>query len=154
MCRLLGVCIRRVCLAHISMTFEPTCVDVYGRARGFGTVGHACAMKCEKFEKEELENVSTFSNCTERKEQYDGLSRRPRTLFASLGAAALSHTHRSRRGLHDIEAAFMLYVLLRFRARILALPRSHHNFCHSDIVTMRLLAPLQRCMRMMVHNFL
>ena len=54
MCRLLGVCIRRVCLVCISMTFEPTRVDVYGRARTFGTVGHACAMKCEKCEKERV----------------------------------------------------------------------------------------------------
>ena len=46
---------------------------------------------------------------------------RPRALFASLGAAALSHTHHSRRGLHDIEAAFTLCLLLRFRARLLAL---------------------------------
>ena len=42
-----------------------------------------------------------------RTRRYGRLSR-PRTLFASLGTAALSHTHRSRRGLHGVEAAFTL----------------------------------------------
>ena len=42
-------------------------------------------------------------------------------LFASLGAAALSRTHRSRHGLHGVEAAFTLCLLLGFRARLLAL---------------------------------
>ena len=47
-------------------------------ARAFGTVGHACATRCEKCEKEgkayalrmlkEFENVSAFSNRTERKD--------------------------------------------------------------------------------------
>ena len=55
-------------------------------------VGHACAMKCEKCEKEgkmyalEFKNVSTFSNCTECEDMVV-------FLFASLGAAALSPTH-------------------------------------------------------------
>ena len=52
------------------------------------------------------------------------LSRRPRALFASLGAADLSCTHRSQRGLHGIEAEFTLCLLFRFRARLLALPSS------------------------------
>ena len=39
-----------------------------------------------------------------------GYARRPHTLFATLGAAALSRTHRSRRGLHGIVAAFTLSV--------------------------------------------
>ena len=48
---LLGVHIRNVCLMHISMTFEPTRVDwLVGVA--FGTIVHACAMKCEKCGKE------------------------------------------------------------------------------------------------------
>ena len=42
------------------------------------------------------------------------ISRRPRALFSSLGAAALSRTYRSRRGLHGVKAAFTL-CLLRFR---------------------------------------
>ena len=45
--------------------------------RAFGTVGHACATKCEKYEKEgeavrttlkEFENVSAFSNLTEHED--------------------------------------------------------------------------------------
>ena len=50
---------------------------------------------------------------------YGRFSRRPRALFASLGAAALSRTHRSRRGLHGVVAAFTLSLLFRFRARLL-----------------------------------
>ena len=38
---------------------------------------------------------------------YDHFSRRPCTLFALLGAAALSRTHRSQHRLHSIVAAFM-----------------------------------------------
>ena len=66
----------------------------------------------------EFESASAFSNCTMRR--YGHLSRRPHTLFALLGAAALSRTHCSWRGLHGVEAAFTL-CLLHFRARLLAL---------------------------------
>ena len=55
-----------------------------------------------------------------RTRRYGRLSRRPRALFASLGAAALSRTYRSRRGLHGVDASFTLCLLLRFRARLLA----------------------------------
>ena len=50
---------------------------------------------------------------------YGRFLRRPRALFASLGAAALSRTHRSRHGLHGVVAAFTLSLLFRFRARLL-----------------------------------
>ena len=63
----------------------------------------------------------------EREDMVGRLSRRSHALFASLGAAAISRTHRSRRGL-GVVAAFTLCLLLHFRARLLALPRSHHNF--------------------------
>ena len=83
-----------------------------------------------------------------RTQKYGRLPRRPRPLFASLGAAALSRTHRSRRGLHGVEAVFMLCLLLRFCFRLLALSSSLPSqllpFCHFDVVTMRPLAPLQR----------
>ena len=52
---------------------------------------------------------------------YGSFSRRPHTLFAKLGTAGLSRTHRSRRRLHDDVVAFMLCLLFRFRARFLAL---------------------------------
>ena len=95
-------------------------------ARAFGTVGHACATKCEKCEKAkrthyEFENVSASSNRTERE---DMVVSQDDALFASLGAAALSRTHRSRRGLHGVEAVFTLCLLLRFCARLLALSSS------------------------------
>ena len=53
--------------------------------------------------------MSTVSNHTEREDMvvsqdYNAL------YFASLGAAAHSRTHRSRRGLHGVVAAFMLSV--------------------------------------------
>ena len=38
---------------------------------------------------------------------------------------------------------YALCLLFHFRARLLALPCSHHNFCHFVIATMRPLAPLQ-----------
>ena len=46
--------------------------------------------------------------------------RQPHALFASLGTAALSRTHRSRCGLHSAVAAFTLCLLFSFRARLLA----------------------------------
>ena len=56
-----------------------------------------------------------------RTRRYSQFSRRPRTLFASLGAAALSRTHRSRCRLHGGEAAFTLCLLLCFCTGLLAL---------------------------------
>ena len=41
---------------------------------------------------------------------YGRFSRRPRALFASLGAASLFRTHRCRRRLHGVVAAFTLSV--------------------------------------------
>ena len=76
---------------------------------------------------------------------YGRFSRRPRALFASLGAAALSRTHRSQRGLHGVVAGFTLSafssVVVPGTPRLLALSRSHHHFF---VATMRRLAPLQR----------
>ena len=56
-----------------------------------------------------------------RTQRYGCLSRRPHALFALLGTAALSCTHRSRRGLHGVESAFTLCLLVRFRAGLQAL---------------------------------
>ena len=42
---------------------------------------------------------------------YGRFSRRPCAVFASLGAAALSRTHRFRRGLHGVMGAFIRYVV-------------------------------------------
>ena len=76
---------------------------------------------------------------------YGRFSRRPRALFASLGAAALSRTHRSQRGLHGVVVGFTLSafssVVVPGTPRLLALSRSHHHFF---VATMRRLAPLQR----------
>ena len=41
---------------------------------------------------------------------YGHFSRQPGALFASLGAAALSHTHRSRSELHRVVATFTLSI--------------------------------------------
>ena len=68
-----------------------------------------------------------------RTQGYASFSRRPRALFATLGAAGLSCTHRSQRGLHDNVVVFTLCLLFNFRARLLALsfllpsPFCHHN---------------------------
>ena len=119
-----------------------------------GTRLLACATKYRKFEKESKAYVFRWKSSRDREHifgphrtwGYGRLSRRPHALFASLGAAALSRTHRSRCGLHGVVAAFTLYscLLFHFRTRLLALPCSHHNFCHFDIKTMRPLALLQR----------
>ena len=50
---------------------------------------------------------------------YGHFSRQPCALFASLGSAALSRI-RSRCGLHGVVATFMLCLLFRFRASLLA----------------------------------
>ena len=123
-------------------------------ARAFGLVGHACAtnesVKSVRRQAKRTHYVERVRECERvfephRTQRYGRISKRPCTLFTLLGAAALSCIHCSRRGLHGDEAAFTL-CLLRFRARLLDLflPRSHHNFCHFDIVTMRPLVPLQR----------
>ena len=52
---------------------------------------------------------------------YGCFSRRPRVLFASLGAGALSCTRHSWRRLHSVMAAFTLCLLFRLRGRLLAL---------------------------------
>ena len=54
--------------------------------------------------------MSTFSNRTEREDMVVSQARRPCAVFASLGAAALSRTHRFRRGLHGVMGAFTLTV--------------------------------------------
>ena len=111
------------------MTFEPTRVDLVGVAHAFGLVGHACAMsesvKSVRRQAKRTHYVERVRECERvfephRMQRYGRLSRRPCTLFALLSAAALSCTHRSRRGLHGFEAAFTL-CLLHFRARLLAL---------------------------------
>ena len=61
-----------------------------------------------------------------RTRRYGSFSRRPHAFFASLGAAALSRTHHSRRELHGVEAAFTL-CLLGFHARLLALSFSFNH---------------------------
>ena len=42
---------------------------------------------------------------------FSAVQNRMRFMFATLGTAALSRTHRSRRGLHGVVAAFTLSVL-------------------------------------------
>ena len=66
-----------------------------GVASAFGAVGHACATKCEKCEKEGkayIERVQGHERSfeTHRSQRYGHFSRQPHTLFASLAAATLS----------------------------------------------------------------
>ena len=90
-------------------------------ARAFGTVGHACAMSVKSVRRKAkcthyVERVQECERVFElhRTQRYGRLSRRPRALFASLGAAALYRTHRFRHGLHGIETAFTLSVFSVF----------------------------------------
>ena len=99
-------------------------IMLVGMARAFGTVGHACATKCVKCEKEGKVHIERVQECVRvfeqhRTRRYGRFSRRPCALFALLGAAALSCTHRSRRGLHSVEAAFTLCLVLPFHTRLL-----------------------------------
>ena len=77
-----------------------------------------------------------------RMQGYGRFSRRPCTLFALVGAAALSRTHRS---LHSVVAAFTrsIFSSIFTPGFQLFLPHSHPNFCHFDVTTMRQLVPLQ-----------
>ena len=117
---------------HLRDLWTNTC-GLVGVARAFGLVGHACATnesvksvrrqaKCMHYVERVWECERVFK--PHRTQRYGRLSRRPCTLFASLGTTALSCTHRSRHGLHGVEAAFMLCLLLRFRTRLLALSSS------------------------------
>ena len=86
-------------------------------ARAFGIVGHACArgVKSLRRKAKRMYYVERVRECERvfkprRNTRYGRFSRRPCALFASLGAAALSRTHHSQRGLHGVEAAFTLSV--------------------------------------------
>ena len=117
---------------HLHNLWTNTC-GLVGVARTFGLVSHACAtnksVKSVRRQAKRTHYVERVWECEHvfephRTQRYGRLSRRPCTLFASLGAAALSCTHRSRRGLHSVEAAFTLCLLLRFHPRLLALSSS------------------------------
>ena len=110
----LGVRICRVWLARISMTFEPTC----------GLVGVTCfwagrsihvqrSVKSVRRKAKRTHYIERVWECERvfkphRTRRYGCFSRRPYALFASLGVAALSCTHRSRCGLQGFGAAFTL----------------------------------------------
>ena len=83
----------------------------------------------------EFKNVSAFSNCTGPKDMVISQDGYALYLLASLGAATLSCTHRSRCGPHSVVAAFTL-CLLRFHIRVLALfsslPSQLLPFCRRD----------------------
>ena len=105
----------------------------------------------------EFENVSAFSNHTEREDTVN--SQDDHTLFASLGAAALSHTHCSRPRLHGIETAFTLCLLICFHTRLLALSSSLPSqllpFWRRDSETASTTTALRMInLRISVHNFL
>ena len=82
-----------------------------------GTRLLACATKYKKFEKESKAYVFRWKSSQDREHVfgphrtwgYGRLSRQPHALFASLGAAALSRTHRSRCGL---QCCGCIYALL------------------------------------------
>ena len=126
--KMLGVRIRSVCLACISMNQH---VWISRRGTCFWA-GRSCMCNEQSVKSMrrkakrthyEFENVSAFSNRTGTR-RYGRLSRLPLALFVLLGAAALFRTNCSRCGLHGVEAAFTLCLLLRFHTRLLALSSS------------------------------
>ena len=93
-----------------------------------------------------------------RMRRYGGFSRRSSALFALLGAIALSRTHRSRRGLHGVEAAFTLCLLIRFHARLLTLSSSQllpfcrrNNETASAATALRMIN-LRKCTQLFVNR--
>ena len=142
---LLGVCICSVCLAHISMTFEPTgdrcALLLVGMAHAFGKVGHVqqSVRRMAKHMLKELLEVTEVSNTS--------LNARIRWfLKIAIHQPLLSCTHRSYRRLHRVVAVLWLSVFAS------VFPHSHHSFLsfqHHAII--RPLALLQ-CNNL--HNFL
>ena len=150
--------------AHLNNLWTNTCGLVSRRGTCFWdcrSIGHACATKCKKCEEgkayvlrwKSFEDVSAVSHHTER-EDNSNFSRRPHALFATLGAAALSHTHCSRCGLDGVVAAFThsVFSSVFVPGFYLFLSHSHHHFVVATI--RRPQAPLQRWERYHVHNFL
>ena len=96
---------------HLHDFWTNTC-QLGGVVHAFGTVGRVMHVQVWKVW-EHTHYVERAQECVRvfephRTWRYSGFSRRPCTLFVSLGAAALSHTHHFWRRLHGIEAAFML----------------------------------------------
>ena len=67
----------------------------------------------------EFENVNAFSNRTEREDTVVSQDNHVLYLLRLALLLSLVATHCSRSGLHGVEAAFTLCLLLRFRARLL-----------------------------------
>ena len=121
-----------------------TC-GLVGVARAFGMVSYACVTKCEKCEKAKhahyVEKTQACFWTPQNAKIWSFLKMTTHFICFAIGAAALSRTHLSRRGLHGVEVAF---TLLRFA------PGSYSSFflapitnCNFEVVTMRLLPPLQ-----------
>ena len=113
----------------------------------FGTVGYACATRFEKCEKEGKAYVLCWKNS--RMWAHFLAARNARIWsflkttmhFICIGRCCCSLSYSSFFS-QRCGCIYALYLLFRFHARLLALPRSHHNFCHFDVTT-RQLAPLQ-----------
>ena len=74
---------------------------------------------------------------------YGCFSRQPCTLFALMGAAALSGTHHAQCGLHSIVVAFTLCLIFCFRTSSFFLAPIITFAISFDVMTVRLLAPPQ-----------
>ena len=105
-----------------------------GVARAFGTVGLACAMKCEKCEKEGKGSKMWAHFWTAQNTKiWSFLKMTMCFIYFARRCCSLSHTHRSRRKLHGVVAAFTLCLLFCFRTRLLALSSSlPTQFCHFE----------------------
>ena len=130
------------------MTFEPTnmCGLVSRHVTCFGTIGHACAMKYEKCEEdkayilrvESFDDVSAVSNHTER----SFLKTTTCLICFVRHCCSLSYSSLS----CDVDfTALWLHLRSVFSSIFVPgfFPHFHHNFCHFDIETMRLLVQLQ-----------
>ena len=126
--------------AHLHDLWTNTC-GLAGVAHAFGTVGHACAMKCEKCEKEGKMYALRWK------------SLRMRARFQTAQNTKIwSSLKMTTRFICFARRCCCIYTLssLPFSrqapsSRFLApsFPRSHHNFCYFDVATMRPLVLLQ-----------
>ena len=88
-----------------------------------------------------FEDVSMVSHCTEHEDMV--VSQKDHMLYCyTKRCCSLQYSQFSTQTSWCCGCICTLCLLFRFHTMLLALPHSHHNFCHFVIVTMRPLVPL------------
>ena len=157
---LLGVRIRSVILqgTRLHDLWTNTCGLVVVEC-AFWTVGHACTTKCEKCEKEGKASSRMWAHLRTAQNTKIWSFLKTTTCFICFArcCCSLSYSSFSMQTLQRWGCIYSVFSSVFVSGSYLTLLRSHHNFCHFDVMTMRPLAPLQRSERwtyISVHNFL